>query len=156
MRGVRFLPVLGLVRYAAARGTCPSCEEILTGTACDADGAMATWTETVEENSDGVWVRSISASGCPNHYSYCTGKKADAECGGYQKEGSDTQAYEQGHEQGREQGIQTVRGAGVAAQCAAECNPGPGRAREHLTQARGCKESACSTAITTPSPCTEW
>jgi len=38
----------------------------------------------------------ISASGCPNHYSYCTGKPSP-ECSAIGEEGSSTQATEQSH-----------------------------------------------------------
>ena len=69
-----------------------------SSTACDACGASATYSEVIA-NSGGYSKRTITTSGCPNHYSYCTGKEAIANCGGStadNKEGSITEATDQG------------------------------------------------------------
>jgi hypothetical protein len=65
-----------------------------TGTACDACGASATYAETIATVS-GLVQRSITASGCPNHYSYCTGKDGLTGCGGVGVEGTASEATEQ-------------------------------------------------------------
>ena len=60
------------------------------GQTCDACGSSSTYEETLSRES-GLWKRSISASGCPNHYSYCTGKDIRG-CGGNFAEGTETKA----------------------------------------------------------------
>ena len=51
-----------------------------TAQTCDACGASSTYEETISRQQ-GLWKRSVSASGCPNHYSFCTGKDLRG-CGG--------------------------------------------------------------------------
>ena len=70
-----------------------------SGAACDACGASASYSETVADDG-GYSKRTITSSGCPNHYSYCTGKAAVSNCGGSTadgKEGAVTEATEQNH-----------------------------------------------------------
>jgi len=62
---------------------------------CDACGASATYSETISTDS-GLKKRSITTSGCPNHYSVCTGKPGLAGCGGDGGEGTATEAKDQG------------------------------------------------------------
>lgn len=61
---------------------------------CDGLGSSATYTETID-SSGSVSKRAIIASGCPNHYSLCTGKSGTSGCGGLGEAGTDTEAYEQ-------------------------------------------------------------
>ena len=58
---------------------------------CDPCGASASYSEAISEE-DGVAVRTVTTSGCPNHYSYCTGKSATSGCGGRGEEGTESQA----------------------------------------------------------------
>ena len=44
--------------------------------ACVEDGSSAAYTETIS-TAQGVTKRTIAATGCPNHESYCTGKPAN-------------------------------------------------------------------------------
>ena len=57
-------------------------------------GASATYTETIDAASGGTARRTIVTSGCPNHYSVCTGKGFGV-CGAQGVEGTDTEATEQ-------------------------------------------------------------
>ena len=71
-----------------------------TSNLCDACGASATYSETVA-TSGGYSKRTITSSGCPNHYSYCTGKVECDHCGGSTAngiitEGSISEASDQG------------------------------------------------------------
>ena len=62
---------------------------------CDACGASSTYSEAIAY--DGIYEkRTITANGCPNHYSYCTGKVGPPGCGGIGEEGTDTEAAPQG------------------------------------------------------------
>ena len=61
------------------------------GVACDACGTSAGYLELIS-NDGGRDKRTVYASGCPNHYSYCTGKPGVAGCGGVGEEGSATEA----------------------------------------------------------------
>jgi len=65
-----------------------------SGTTCDGYGASATYSETID-SSGSVAKRSITASGCPNHYNLCTGKDGSTGCGGLGEEGTATEAAEQ-------------------------------------------------------------
>ncbi|CAM9090860.1 unnamed protein product, partial [Ectocarpus fasciculatus] len=62
---------------------------------CDPCGGSATYYETITVFNS-TEKRTISTTGCPNHYSYCTGKAGQEECGGIGNEGSASQAREQG------------------------------------------------------------
>ena len=62
---------------------------------CDPCGGDASYLETIS-HFNGFEKRTIYSSGCPNHYSYCTGKSLSDGCGGRGVEGTDTQAAEQG------------------------------------------------------------
>jgi len=65
-----------------------------TSTACDACGSSATYQEST--SIDGSYVkRTITSSGCPNHYSYCTGKQGITGCGDIGEEGSGSEATAQ-------------------------------------------------------------
>jgi len=55
---------------------------------CDMHGASSTYSEEINTNEG---TRTLTASGCPNHYSICTGKGAGV-CGDIGYEGSDTEA----------------------------------------------------------------
>lgn len=61
---------------------------------CDACGASARYTEHLTDFV-GYSKRSITTSGCPNHYSYCTGKKRADGCAAKGNEGSASQALDQ-------------------------------------------------------------
>ena len=63
--------------------------------ACDPCGASATYSEALWQRGDGKWRRTITTTGCPNHYSYCTGKGSDDDCGYVGEEGVATQATDQ-------------------------------------------------------------
>jgi hypothetical protein len=64
-----------------------------SGNICDVCGASATYAEVISE-SGGKKKRTITASGCPNHYSVCTGKPVEM-CADIGKEGTATQATDQ-------------------------------------------------------------
>ena len=62
-------------------------------TLCDACGASTQYAESIEFVSFvGYEKRTIIANGCPNHYSYCTGKVGPPGCGGIGEEGTGTEA----------------------------------------------------------------
>jgi len=64
------------------------------GAACDACGSSATYSESI--TTDGVLSkRTIATSGCPNHYSICTGKPGKDYCGNIGQEGPETEATDQ-------------------------------------------------------------
>lgn len=65
-------------------------------TSCDACGGSTTYSEAI--TTDGSYQkRTITASGCPNHYSVCTGKPGlEPTCGGVGEEGGASEAREQG------------------------------------------------------------
>ncbi|KAJ1426718.1 YHYH protein-domain-containing protein [Ochromonadaceae sp. CCMP2298] len=65
-----------------------------SGAACDACGGSATYSEAITTVS-GLVKRTITSSGCPNHYSYCTGKEGLTGCPGTGLEGSASEATEQ-------------------------------------------------------------
>lgn len=67
-----------------------------TGAACDGYGASATYEEIIDSSGD-FSKRTITASGCPNHYSLCTGKSGTSGCGGVGERGTATEAAEQSH-----------------------------------------------------------
>ena len=62
---------------------------------CDSCGSSATYSEAIT-TSNGKALRTITSSGCPNHYSICTGKPGLTGCGGVGEEGSDSEATDQG------------------------------------------------------------
>ncbi len=63
--------------------------------ACAEDGSSAAYTETVS-TAQGVTKRTIAATGCPNHESYCTGKPANKPtCDEEGKKGSGTETTDQ-------------------------------------------------------------
>ena len=63
-------------------------------TACDMCGASATYTEAID--SSGTYAkRTITSSGCPNHYNVCTGKGFGV-CGAIGVEGTGTEGTDQG------------------------------------------------------------
>ena len=67
---------------------------------CDMCGASTTYGEQLLTGTlDGVQVtkRTITANGCPNHYSVCTGKDGPPGCSAIGAEGTDTEAAEQDH-----------------------------------------------------------
>ena len=61
---------------------------------CDPCGFSASYSEAVSFDASGIAMRVITTSGCPNHYSYCTGKEGEAGCGGVGEEGSASQALQ--------------------------------------------------------------
>ena len=65
-----------------------------SSTACDTCGDSATYAEEITTDS-GYELRTITTSGCPNHYSLCTGKAVISACGGVGEEGTDTEASDQ-------------------------------------------------------------
>jgi len=67
-----------------------------TSTTCGACGSSATYSESLTETtSDGRTIRTVTTTGCPNHYSYCTGKGVVDGCGDIGEEGTITEAKEQ-------------------------------------------------------------
>jgi len=58
---------------------------------CDACGADAAYSETISTDG-GFGKRTVTTNGCPNHYSYCTGKPGISGCGHRGEEGTVTQA----------------------------------------------------------------
>merc|ERR1719282_430584 len=65
------------------------------GESCDGSGGSATYTETMVEGD--VDVRRISASGCPNHFAFCTGKTGMSHCGGLGAASDSTEGTVQDH-----------------------------------------------------------
>ena len=66
-----------------------------SGTYCDACGADASYSETID--TSGTYAkRTIVSNGCPNHYNYCTGKDTGT-CGAVGAEGTGTEAYVQSY-----------------------------------------------------------
>jgi hypothetical protein len=65
-----------------------------TGTACDPCGSSASYSEAIS-TSGGYLKRTVTTTGCPNHYSYCTGKSGIPGCGAIGEEGTDTEATDQ-------------------------------------------------------------
>jgi hypothetical protein len=63
-------------------------------TTCDATGADTSYSEALTTSS-GIGIRTITANGCPNHYSLCTGKSAVAVCGDVGAEGTASEAKPQ-------------------------------------------------------------
>lgn len=61
---------------------------------CDACGASATYSEVISTESS-LSKRTITSSGCPNHYSVCTGKSGVPGCGSVGEEGTATEAKDQ-------------------------------------------------------------
>jgi len=58
---------------------------------CDPCGGDAGYSEAI--TSDGVYdIRVVTANGCPNHYSVCTGKDGITGCGGIGEAGTATEA----------------------------------------------------------------
>eukprot|EP00603_Paraphysomonas_imperforata_P003019 CAMPEP_0114420456 /NCGR_PEP_ID=MMETSP0103-20121206/4567_1 /TAXON_ID=37642 ORGANISM="Paraphysomonas imperforata, Strain PA2" /NCGR_SAMPLE_ID=MMETSP0103 /ASSEMBLY_ACC=CAM_ASM_000201 /LENGTH=794 /DNA_ID=CAMNT_0001588937 /DNA_START=108 /DNA_END=2492 /DNA_ORIENTATION=- len=69
--------------------------DVVTGVqACEACGDSARYVEHITDYV-GYSKRTITTSGCPNHYSYCTGKKNAAGCAAKGNEGSQSQALDQ-------------------------------------------------------------
>ena len=66
-----------------------------TATSCDACGASTTYSEAIT-TSGSYQKRTITTNGCPNHYSYCTGKSGLSGCGAEGVEGSGTEATDMG------------------------------------------------------------
>lgn len=58
-------------------------------------GSSATYEEKIT-TVDGRSLRTITSSGCPNHYSICTGKPGEEGCGEKGEEGSASEATDQG------------------------------------------------------------
>ena len=69
-------------------------DDLTTVQHCDACGASARYTEHISDFV-GYSKRSITTSGCPNHYSYCTGKARADGCAARGNEGSASQALDQ-------------------------------------------------------------
>jgi len=69
----------------------PALSQVGDNTACDATGTSSRYTENLD-TSGSVHKRQITTSGCPNHYSKCTGKSAVQVCGGVGEEGTATEA----------------------------------------------------------------
>jgi hypothetical protein len=67
---------------------------ISNGASCDSCGASATYAETISDGGS-YSKRTIVSTGCPNHYSVCTGKEGVGVCGGIGEEGSGTEATDQ-------------------------------------------------------------
>jgi hypothetical protein len=66
-----------------------------SGSSCDGCGASATYAEVISQES-GYSKRTITTSGCPNHYSICTGKPLSAGvCGDIGAEGTASEAFDQ-------------------------------------------------------------
>ena len=65
-------------------------------TLCDGYGSSSTYTETID-SSGSVSKRTITAAGCPNHYSICTGKSGTSGYGGLGEAGTATEAVVQDH-----------------------------------------------------------
>ena len=85
--------ILAALLLGAARAPPPNAGS--SGASCAADGSGATYTETIT-TAQGVAKRTIAATGCPNHESYCTGKPANKPtCDEEGKKGSGTEATEQ-------------------------------------------------------------
>lgn len=63
------------------------------GAACDGTGSSATYAETI--GTGNVGTRQITSSGCPNHYSLCTGKAGISGCAAIGSAGTATEAKEQ-------------------------------------------------------------
>lgn len=89
--------------YPPGTTTCPAAPEGGDGTNggttttadfCDACGASASYLETIADDG-GKKKRTITSSGCPNHYSVCTGKPKMAVCAEIGMEGSGTEAKDQ-------------------------------------------------------------
>lgn len=68
------------------------------GTSCDMCGASATYSEAITDDAtSGLKKRTITSSGCPNHYSVCGAKPGISVCGqSAGAEGTGTEAREQG------------------------------------------------------------
>ncbi|KAK3284955.1 hypothetical protein CYMTET_7421 [Cymbomonas tetramitiformis] len=62
-----------------------------TTTSCNECGDDATYSESISEEGD-YSKRTITTSGCPNHYSVCTGKSGVPGCGAVSEEGTATEA----------------------------------------------------------------
>ena len=81
-----------------------------SSTKCDMCGGSSSYSEVIETTTTvispldadntasvpSVVQRKIIASGCPNHYSACTGKVGPSACADVGVEGSDTEAKDQG------------------------------------------------------------
>ena len=65
-----------------------------SSSACDECGGSASYAEAITTDS-GYEKRTITTSGCPNHYSICTGKSAVSVCGDVGEEGSASEATQQ-------------------------------------------------------------
>jgi len=65
-----------------------------SGTLCDMCGSSSTYSETIVTTTTPK-TRHITSTGCPNHYSVCTGKSGLAGCGSKGVEGTATQAVVQ-------------------------------------------------------------
>ncbi len=66
---------------AAQPGGAASPAPTMSAALCDPCGASATYAETID-TSGSVPKRTITTSGCPNHYSVCTGKTGVGVCAG--------------------------------------------------------------------------
>ena len=68
----------------------------IVGLACDPCGASAVYAEVIgSRHSSGYHSRRITTSGCPNHYSVCTGKALNSVCGRVGTEGMGSEATDQ-------------------------------------------------------------
>lgn len=81
--------------YARVLATVQAFDAEMAPLQCDACGSSATYYETVHDQG-GVMKRTVTSTGCPNHYSLCTGKARQEGCGGRGVEGNASQATEQG------------------------------------------------------------
>ena len=87
------LSVLFALLIVGVRSKGSSSSSSSSGTYCDMCGADATYTETVSGDK-----RTVSTTGCPNHYAVCTGKDGatvsnDGTCGAEGNEGDGTEAF---------------------------------------------------------------
>ena len=90
--------------FAAGSSTCPpapdaggpaaGAEISSSEDSCDACGSSATYAEVISE-SGGKKLRTITSSGCPNHYSVCTGKPKVSSCAAIGQEGTSSEAKAQ-------------------------------------------------------------
>ena len=63
---------------------------------CDYCGSSSTYSEAISTDSNsGKMKRTITATGCPNHYNLCTGKASISVCGDTGEEGTASEATEQ-------------------------------------------------------------
>ena len=88
------LPFWILIRSGRGQGPGSGPGGGSSGGSCDGCGASATYAEEISQES-GYSKRTITTSGCPNHYSICTGKSAVSVCGDIGAEGTASEASDQ-------------------------------------------------------------